>query len=382
MSRWIGYFFFVLILGLMVQVPWQTYHQEKGGWDHHIYCKAVQAVEAGKDPYITANLGLELSFPYPAIFLKAYQPLCTDDPKVYIFAHFAVLLLAASVLIAVLKWDAMITLAWVFLGYNAANANYHTGNVGAFEALFFALFLVAFVKKQVAGTLWLVPASFLKLIPSVMILPALFTEWGSFRKKAQAALIFGFGLLGLILLNFIYSQDLFMSFWLQAMGKHPGQHSPIREIEANPSNPTVLIFFQNISEKLLGAQWWILFSVCLMGLAAFTYWIWKKALQPEQDRLKSLCWSYLILFLWIPRLKPYSLVILSMLMIPLLQVFGRRFAILLLLLTVFHRTLNGDKANAWWDFLANNTAIYTYFIVLVILVLKTVKTQNVVGRNE
>lgn len=366
----------------MIQVPWKAYHQEKGGWDHQIYCKAVEAVQAGKDPYITANLGLELSYPYPAVFLEVYQPLCTVDPKVYIFAHFAVLLLAASILIGMLNWDPLITLAWIFLGYNAANSNYHTGNVGAFEALFFAMFLVAFVKKQPTGTLWLVPPSFLKLTPSLLVLPALLAEWGSFRKKAQAALTFAFGLLGLILLNFLFSQDLFISFWLQAMGKHPGQHSPIREIEANPSNPTVLIFFQNISEKLLGAQWGILFGICLLGLAAFSYWIWKKALRPEHDRLRRLCWSYLILFLWIPRLKPYSLVILSMVMIPLLGVFGRRFAFLVLLLTVFHRTLNGDKDNLWWDFIANNTAIYTYFIVLAVLVCKTINSQNLAGRNE
>ncbi len=71
-----------------------------------------------------------------------------------------------------------------------------------------------------------------------------------------------------------------------------------------------------------------------------------------------------------------------MVMIPLLEMLGRRFAILVLLLTVFHRTLNGDKANQWWDFIANNTAIYTYFIVLVILVYKTAGSKNVMRRND
>lgn len=361
---------------MVFQVPWQTYTQQKGGWDHDIYCRAAAALEAGKDPYITANLGIDLSYPYPALFLKVYKPLCGENPKIYIWAHWLALVIAAWVLIKKLRWDRMITLAWLFLGYNAANANYHTGNVGAFEALFFALFLWSFVKEKPQGSLLLVPASFLKIVPSVMILPALFADRGEVRKKASAVFYFALGLLSLTLLNYFYSENLFFSFWRQALGMNSGQHSPIREVDANPSNPTVLLFLQNLSQKLSYDNWLPFFGLCVVLLGAFSFWVWKKVVAPEKDRLLRLCWMYLLLFLWIPRLKPYSLLIMAMVMIPLVQRLGRRFAILLVLLTIFHRTFNGDKSDPWMDFLANNTMIYVYFISLILLVFKYSKLRE------
>ncbi len=356
---------------MVLQVPWQAYHSAKGGWDHDIYCKAVTVSEAGQDPYLTSNLGLNLSYPYPAIFLKIYKPLCNDNPKFYIYSHFIALASVVALLVGLLKWDLMITLAWVFFGYNAAASNYHTGNVGAFEALFFALFLVLFVKMRRGASLFLVPASFLKIVPAVMIGPALFADKGAWKRQVQESIFFVTGLFTLIAMNYLYSVDLFWSFWRQALGLNVGQHSPIREMDANPSNPAVLIFFQNLGHKLFADHWVYFFLLCLFALAAFSYWVWKKVLRHEQDRLIRLCWAVLILFLWLPRLKPYSLVIASMVMVPLVQRLGRRFALLLLLLTVFHRTFNGDKADPWIDFLANNTMIYVYFIVLVLLVKKS-----------
>lgn len=369
-AKLLHYAFFLLIVALILQAPFKVYNSEKGGWDHEIYCRAAKVLEDGKDPYKTANLGMDLSYPYPAIFLTAYKHICLASPKSYIVFHFIALLSAAVLLIGILKWQPTITMAFLFLGYNAASSNYQTGNIGAFEALFFALFLVSFVRGSTGSVMWLLPSSFLKLVPSLLFIPAFFAKWGSYGKKVQVLMKFGFGLVFLSLCNFFFSGELFWSFWRQAMGRYEGQHSPIQELDANPSNPTVIIFFQNLGQKIGGEYWWVVFGLCLAALIYFSYWVWIKVISREQDRLRKLCWEYLLLFLWMPRLKPYSLVIVSMVMIPLLEKLGSRFAFFVLLLTVFHRALNGDKADPWLDFLANNTAIYTYFVVLILMVLR------------
>ncbi|WP_155723938.1 hypothetical protein [Bdellovibrio bacteriovorus] len=377
------YLLFGAIAFAVLQTPLKVYFSNKGGWDHHIYCEAVKASDKGLDPYITANLGFELSFTYPAIFLESYRPFCVGGPKTYLIFHFAILLFISFVLIQKLKWDPYITVTWLFLGYNAAFSNYNTGNIGVFEALFFALFLWSFAVRKFEGVLWLAPSAFVKVVPSVMAIPAILLAGDTVKQKAKVFFLFSAGVLSLILINFLYSPDLFNSFFRQILGKYSNQHSPINEIESNASNITILLFFKNLSEKLLNDFWMAGATFFVLLLAYLSYLVWKNVIKDESNRMLRLCWSYLLLMLWLPRLKPYSLLIVCIVMIPLLQKVGRRTATWLLLVTIFHRSLNGDKSDPWIDFIMNNSAIYAYIGILIYLaVILRHRTEQVAGKER
>ena len=373
----LGWFFLWVLIGFAIlQAPIKAFNTPGLGWDHEIYCKAVDAAQMGLDPYVTENLGLKLSFTYPALFLKLYEPFCFGGPKSYLFYQVLFMVLIATLLVKKMGWDLFLVLGWTFIGFNAAYSNYSTGNIGIMEALFFTLFLVGFVQKKEGSTLWLVPSAFFKIIPSVLVLPPMLEKGLSWMARLKSVVIFGVGLLAASVLNYLYSPDLFLGFFKQIMGGYGNQHSPIREIESNASNPTVLLFLKNLSEKLLGGTWLPLFLILISVLVYFSYWVWKNTIRNEQDRLLQMCWSYLILFLWLPRLKPYSFLIICIVMIPLMQRMGRKTATWLLLLTIFHRSLNGDKDNPWVDFIANNTMIYVYVGIIAFLAARWSKVKG------
>ncbi|WP_413570350.1 glycosyltransferase 87 family protein [Bdellovibrio sp. HCB117] len=377
------YLIFGVIALAVLQTPLKVYFSNKGGWDHHIYCEAIKVSDKGLDPYITANLGSELSFTYPAIFLEAYRPFCVGGPKAYLIFHFAILLFISFVLIRKLKWDPYLTITWLFLGYNAAFSNYNTGNIGIFEALFFVLFLWCFkARNYQGGILWLSPSAFVKVVPSLMAIPAILLAGDTVKQKVKAFFVFVTGVLSLVVINFFYSQELFYSFFRQILGKYSNQHSPINEIESNASNITILLFFKNLSEKLLNDFWIAGALFFLILLAYLSYFVWKSVIKTERDKIVQLCWSYLLLMLWLPRLKPYSLLIVCIVMIPILKKLGRRTATLLLLTTIFHRSLNGDKSDPWIDFFMNNSAVYAYIGILIYLVIRLRnRTDHVNGKE-
>lgn len=360
------YVLFAIIGFFILEAPLKVYFSSKSGWDHAIYCKAVQALDADADPYLTRNLSSKLSYTYPATFLEVYRPLCSMNSKAYLFAHLLGLLGICFILVKRLGWDPYITISWVFLGYNAAFINYNTGNIGIFEALFFVLFLWSFATEAPYSILWLVPSAFIKVAPSLMAIPAVMVE-KTWAKRTKYLGIFFAGLAFLYFLNYVYSPELFLSFVKQIVGAHPDQHSPIREIESNASNITILLFLKNFSNMIAGTYWVPVFVFLVLALLSLSVWVWNNTIRYESDRMMRLYWSYLILIPWLPRLKPYSLLIVCIVMIPILQRLGRKTATVLLLISIFHRSFNGDKTNPWLDFLANNTAVYAYIGILIFL---------------
>jgi hypothetical protein len=179
--------------------------------------------------------------------------------------------------------------------------------------------------------------------------------------------VFGIVLITLHAVTYWMSPELYQSFLNQLLGRYADQHAPMAEMAANPSNVTVLIFIRNIGELFLGDEYWKISVPIGFLLVGFSYYLWQKAIKNETDRLVRVCWCFLLLTLWLPRFKPYSLVMSCLCLIPILQKKSRVLAIGLLVLSIFHRTINGDKENPFWDYFANNTAIYAYLIILFVL---------------
>lgn len=371
MKRFLTYFLFALVAFVIVQTPWKVFQSEKlYGWDHQIYCKAIEIGKQGINPYLVENLGSSLSYTYPALFLKIYEPLCGSDSRAYIWVQFGLLMFIVALLVFFLKTDLFFTAAWVFLGFNGAYANYTTGNIGVFEAWFFAIFLVLYSREKWWSTIFLVPSAFLKVVPSLMVLPAMLRKPFSWKWAVSAAATAGIAVVVLNVLSYLYSPELYKNFFIQILGLNSSQHSPIAEVDSNPSNLTIPLFLKNLSSILWQDCWGAVFVVLALGLLAFSFWLWDKNIRHQKNQLIAVCWSFLVLMLWLPRLKPYSMVIVCIALLPILSKKSKALSFGLLLLSIFHRSLNGDKADPTWDFFANNTAIYTYIAVLIFLSLK------------
>lgn len=356
---------------VIVQTPLKVFRSEKPyGWDHGVYCKALEVSQWGLNPYLARNLDSPLSYTYPALFLEIYRPLCATESRVYIGVQFLLLTLITGLLVFFLKTDLFLTSAWVFLGFNGAYANYTTGNVGVFEAFLFAVFLVLYSRQKWWSTFFLAPSAFLKIVPSLFIIPAAFKRPFSWLWALKTAGVAGATVAALYIASYLYSPSLFENFFIQVLGLNPSQHSAIAEVDSDPSNLTIPLFFKNTALGLGQECWGALFVLFLLGLGVFSWWLWDKNIRHQKNHLLAICWSYLVLILWLPRLKPYSMVLVCIALIPILDKKSRGLSLGLLLLSIFHRSLNGTKADPTWNFFANNTAIYAYIAVLIFLSLK------------
>ncbi|MFM6927933.1 MAG: glycosyltransferase 87 family protein [Bdellovibrio sp.] len=362
----------VVLQALSMAVKFYT----SDGWDHEIYCKAAAALDKGLDPFIAENIGLKLSYTYPALFLPVYKGLCSSVGNYYVVLNLVLVAAIIFMLVKYLRVDAIIAFPFVCFGFNSVYSNFQTGNVGLWEACALSLAMVFCLRGKVWATLFLVPATFLKIIPGALALPIGLYQSKKWSSRFLAWGLFALGGLVLLGMNYWFSPQLFVSFFNQATGKYANQHSPVHELDSNASNPTVPLFFKNLATILSSDHWQILFAVFMVLMIAFSYWIWKKVIRNETDKLYRMCWSFLVLFLWFPRLKPYSLILIVIAMLPLLSRMNRRFAFSVIIVSIFHRSLNGDKANLWADFLLNNTAIYTLIAVYAFMVVRWAALQR------
>jgi hypothetical protein len=148
-------------------------------------------------------------------------------------------------------------------------------------------------------------------------------------------------------------------------------------MDSNPSNISVVLFLKNLSSEIAPNSYIVPLSVLLIGLLFYSYWLWKRSIKSENDRLVQICWWILILLLWVPRLKPYSMLIAGIALVPILQRKSRAWAVGLLVLSIFHRVINGDKKNHLWYLVANNTAVYAFMLILFFAAIaKSKKTEN------
>ncbi|QDK45329.1 hypothetical protein DOM22_09275 [Bdellovibrio sp. ZAP7] len=374
-KKTIGEFIFLfVIIAAFIQSVIKLMRRASTGWDHEIYCKASEVWSSGLDPYIAENLGMKLSYSYPALFLTFYQYLCSIK---FIFIYIDILLIGVIVWLLVRKLSSslIVALPVVLLGYNSTYSNIETGNLGVVEAFLLTLALVFTVQKKNWSSIFLVPMAFLKIVPSMLALPIWFSS-PKWKDRAIQFIVFVGGMISLIVANIIFSKELALSFFRQLTGGYLNQHSPANEMTANASNPTVLLFFKNLAMMFTEQYWFAIFVILVAGLAALTYWVWKNTIRNEASALYRLCWSYLLILMWIPRLKPYALILLCVAMVPLLSRVPRRFAFWIFFVTVFHRVLNGTKNNEWWELISNNTAIYTMIAVLILLTLQWRKQRQ------
>lgn len=346
------------------------------GWDHNVYCHAITAAQNGLDPYLIKNIHVPFSFTYPALFLPAYQGLCALDNNFYIWLDVAMVLGTVYVLTKYLRSSLLIALPYMFFAFNAVHWNFQSGNLGVFEGFLVALALVGLVHEKWWSSVFLIPMGFLKIVPAALALPVGYYVSPRWQEKVKSWFGFGVGLISIEIINYFYSPELFRSFFYQITGQHVGQHSPANELISDKSNPTIPLFFKNLATLISDKYWGGLFVFFMFALIAFSFWIWKNTIKHEKESLYKACWALLILVLWLPRLKPYSFVLIVIALIPLISRMSRKYAFWILLLTVFHRVINGENHHPWWGFIANNTAVYTLMAVIAMTAIRWKKLQE------
>lgn len=297
----IALFLFALNLGL------KSFETSR---DIQVFCRAGAIISNGQNPYLTSELGLELSWNYPSILAYSFYIPCTffNFEQNYILPY--IILFVISLVFWLQKQDwfygiilcatGLFNLGWVMI----------TGNISAIEFLLFSLsvFLLFRNKINVSGFLFGCMAS-MKLIP-ILYLPAFLFSKNDLKKKIATGLWSAIGFLSLPLLSLISSPHLFDWYLRQLFGLIPNQHNPLNEftpLVLNQSLSVMILSFLGLESHLEKLN--LIFSLVIYALGIFVLYITFKTLsksgQPENN-LILFSFGIIILTIFMPRLKPYS----------------------------------------------------------------------------
>ena len=194
------------------------------GWDLKVVCTALDAAQAGQNPYLTPNI---FPLPYPLLHVYLFAPLCTfgDQPMAY-EVFYTIVALGSCILLWPLvparSWDRTILLAAVFLGFQGFYWSLTTGNVAIVELPLAALTvrLLAARRYGWAGASFGAMAS-LKILPLFGVLAFLLlpeSRWVRARSIAWACA----GFLGIQLLNAALFSRWLPSYVADIVGRLPG----------------------------------------------------------------------------------------------------------------------------------------------------------------
>jgi hypothetical protein len=281
----------------------------RAGWDYRVYAGAVHCLHDGKDPYFVSNLasysgGRNLSFVYPPLSIALFSALiCTQGNHVYFL--FWMLLLALTFLIVertdTRGFSGFLLLVLFATAFLASYWNFQTGNIGLVELFLFSGFYYGICKDKLnLAALFLAVVSFLKITPFIFLLAFLFLDLPA-RKKVLLLLLVPAYAGFLHALSFVLYPDITPSYFLQVLGRIPGQHSPLYE-PGGMSTPSSLLLCKDLG-ALAGLPYQVLYGLFATGLALLLY---AKMRGRRFERMELLSLLVLFCLLLMPRLKPYS----------------------------------------------------------------------------
>lgn len=341
------------------------------GWDHQVYCRAFELLKIGGNPYLVENLGTKLSYTYPPLAAYMFAPLCSLPFFSYLGFQFLTILVLCWLLVRYLKFDIIRTLLFVAFGFNASKSNLMTGNLGLLEALAFVIFLVLNLPPHSRWS-WASNLGF-GLMGYIKILPALFNLLSVFGNKIKdfRKTLIQVGTSAILFLTlwgatWIYSKEYSLQFFSQLLGKHGNQHNALAESQANPSNPTLILWFKNINDNFLKESSAI-FICCLVFLLILSALVFYRRILRESDLVVKYAWLAWILVLWLPRYKEYSFVYSSVILLVLVERKFPRWWLPILLITIFQRSLAGTYDQIWRNLLLNNAQTITHFLLFIVL---------------
>ena len=286
------------------------------GWDLDMLCRSFAALSEGKDPYIVANIGGSLAFPYPIVTAYPAKFLCPVHaawPHAYVMVY--LLLIAGScAALAYFLLHNITEAALVAIVSISAFAAFHalavTGNIAILEVPFAVLTIVAVHRQRfVVGGFALGLMSSLKLLPLVGVIAfaILPVRWAQ-KARAIAASLLTFGAIQLV--NIMISGPYGPSFLKQLFGRIPGQQSNYFDIGFGITNPDFIDFVFRIFDKMgIENRSLIASAIGICGLVVGGLLTMLAQRMDETDKFATVRLfglAYLVCMLFIFRLKPYA----------------------------------------------------------------------------
>ncbi|HVZ74482.1 MAG TPA: glycosyltransferase 87 family protein [Polyangia bacterium] len=284
-----------------VRAPW-------GGWDARVYCAAARAADAGKSPYVVANLepfGVDrLSFSYPLATLAVFRPLCAGDARARFALFYGACLVVAFGLAAwAASTERVLLGVWLLGGFAGAAFCFWTLNVGLLElALFAASVPLVARKRHAAAAMAIGLAASFKLVPVLLAAPLLFVAPTRRLRVAGAAIAAPAATLGL---SAVMSPAFFRDFVANVFGRIPNQHAPALEGLPDATNPTFVLALEGGLSGLGVPR--VVYYVVLVALLIVAVLVTRRLRARGLDDVRLFAVGALFVLLLLPRLKPYSL---------------------------------------------------------------------------
>jgi len=279
------------------------------GWDFKVVCTALDAANAGQNPYLTPNF---FPLPYSLLHVYLFAPLCAmgDQQLAYEVAYTMIGFASCIILwplVPARPWDRIVLVAAVFLGFQGFYWLLKTGNVAIVELPLAALTvrLLAARRYEWAGASFGAMAS-LKILPlfgafAFLLLP----ESRLVRVRGIACAAAGF--LSVQLLNAVLFSRWLPSYVAEIAGRLPGGGG---YEEGGRDNQNTIDFVLDVMRNLGLAQPLADFLLACMGLG-FGAWVAiacarKHQRQREMTPVAAVSLAVLVLWLFLFRQKTYA----------------------------------------------------------------------------
>lgn len=280
------------------------------GWDAQIFCAATRTAGSGGNPYDVRQLGLNLSWNYQPYLLVLFSGIC--QPPVNFASSYPilyVLLLISGVAVWKPGSDLLLALILSLGGFCGFTWAVRTGNVAVPEFLLMSFVVVLFERRKwyLGGVILAFLASLKLLTIAYLFLLVFVPEAAPARLRALTisliAFVVTFGV------SYALYPNLMKPFWEQVLGLIPDQHNAWIETARMTNLP--LAFFLTDVLALLGIHFTIPSAVVVGTLLSFgiVFQVFRKVLSPHFIREHFLDFfnlGVIAITLILPRLKPYS----------------------------------------------------------------------------
>ncbi|MBL8092043.1 MAG: DUF2029 domain-containing protein [Anaerolineales bacterium] len=304
-------FFYILILATSILLFLFTLNlglrSFQTGKDLEVFCQAGRVIAKEGNPYLTSQLGLELSWNYPSALAYGFYFACPlfNLEQNYIWIYTILFLLGLGLWFTHKDWlygiilcsTGLFTLGWTMI----------TGNISTIEFLLFSISIFLFFRKKINASLFVFGMfASLKLIP-ILYLPAFLILQTNTKDKIKAIAWSLAGFISLLLLSFITSPHLFTWYLRQMFGLIPNQHNPLNEFEPlvlNQSLSVAILSLLGLESQLEELN--LIFSLGIYILGIFALYSVYKTLYKPENHFVIFSLAIILLTIFMPRLKPYS----------------------------------------------------------------------------
>jgi hypothetical protein len=312
----IGY---VLLCGILLLITvymlFSVISSPGTGWDYRVYMGAVDALNQNKDPYILDNIkeyvGDDLPFVYPPHTFILFEFLFLFQSIGVYRLFFAILILISAYLVWQIdeKHHYLFFITLLLTGFISIYWNFLTANDSIVFLFFTSVIFYCLKKGRITES-----AIATGLMASFSLFPILFSAIfllirQTLVERLKLICIAGGTLGAILVLSYIVNPSLMMSFIHSLVS----DTSRIYE-SGGMSTPTPYLMFGDITKGLgLGSPVFtaILSLLYIGAVLGSTYFF---VMKNQGDMFKVYCLGFLAIFMILPRLKPYTFI---MLVVPL-----------------------------------------------------------------